>query len=522
MRSRFMNNLTNNPPALVDGAAVIFLLAISFYIFLRAYILSITHDEALTVISQGTTSYLNIFLYKKGIPANNHLINSLLVRFVIGLFGYNEFFIRISGLIGGLLYFIFTYKLTRKLFFRTILFPLSLSLLVLNPYILDFFSLARGYGLSLGFMMASLFYFFDYYQKNYPQYTSKIIMSFVLMALAVISNFSFLNVFVSLIGAYLIIEFIVAFPSLKKMLSLDALNDNLKKELLYIVTITIALALLIFYPLRKMAKTNEFYGGNIGFWHDTGTSLIKASIYKKEYIPLIFIHFFIIIIILFLFIDLITIILYKENLDSSDKGLIIISSIIILTGSSIVFQNILIGTPFLTLRTAICFIPLFTLLVFILWKSLLKNKFKNLWFFENAFIFICGAIILFHYISCINLSHTYDWRYDASTKNAMHQIFAMEKGKDSGKDIITIGATWSLVPSIDFYILKHRGSYKFIVPKGQYTLGPDRLDDYYYVLACDKKILNKYHAILLDHYTLSNTYLGMSKFLKQFVVNGKS
>ena len=169
MRSLLLKKPQNASWSFINGAAIIFLLAVSLYIVVRASVLSITHDEALTVIYQGTKSYLDIFLYKKGNHPNNQLINSLLMRFGIGVFGYKDIVIRIAGLIGGLLYIVWAYKLSRKLFSRTFLFPLSLSLLILNPYVLDFFSLARGYSLALGFLIISLLFFFNRYEDKEPK-----------------------------------------------------------------------------------------------------------------------------------------------------------------------------------------------------------------------------------------------------------------------------------------------------------------------------------------------------------------
>lgn len=503
--------------SLVNFIAILLLLTIGVYIVVRAYLLSMTHDEALTILSQGSQSYLNILLYNKGIRANNHLINSLLVRFVIGIVGYKDFFIRLAGLLGGCVYIFGAYKLSQKLFSGTWLFILSLVLLILNPYVLDFFSLARGYSLSSGFLIVSLLYFFNSYDSIGPEEALRYrIKSFVLMSFAVISNLSFLNVYVALIGTYFTIEFIVTYSTTEKNLSSKVLNDNVKKDLLHIFIITLGLFALIFLPLLKMAIKKQFYGGSTGFWHDTVTSLIQSSLYGKEYFNSYSVFNVFIVIIGFLFCINFAIKFYKKDpLNSSDKQLIIISSIIIMTALSIIFQNILFGTPFVTSRTAIYFIPLFTLFIFILWKSILNNALFRLRFIPNIALSFCGIISLFHYISCINLSYTYDWRYDASTKTAMHRIFAMEKDIKPGKDQITIGATWWLVPAVDYYLLQHGGQYKLVEPKGPYTLGPDGLYDYYYICECDKKILTKYHITLLDHYALSNTYLGVSSFLKQ-------
>ena len=201
-------------------------------------------------------------------------------------------------------------------------------------------------------------------------------------------------------------------------------------------------------------------------------------------------------------------------MDSYGRELIIISSIIILTALSVIFQNILLGTPFVIQRMAIYFIPLFTLFVFILWKSILNNPFFKFQIVPHLFLTFCGMLFLFHYISCLNLSHTFDWPYDASTKAAMNEIFKRGNDLKSAKDQITIGATWLLVPAINYYIVKHGGPYKFIEPRGVYTAGPDGLYDYYYLYKDDENILIKQHVTVLNYFSLSKTYLGASNNIK--------
>lgn len=62
-----------------DFPLKIFLLLIFVYFVIRAHLLSITHDEALTILSITNKSFLDILLFKTPHPANNHLLNSLSV-----------------------------------------------------------------------------------------------------------------------------------------------------------------------------------------------------------------------------------------------------------------------------------------------------------------------------------------------------------------------------------------------------------------------------------------------------------
>ena len=499
-----------------DFPVKLFLLLMFFYFVVRAYLLSITHDEALTVFSVVSNSYLHILLFKTPHPANNHLLNSLLVKFFISIFGYRELPIRLAGLLGGLLYLFAAYKLCQKLFSKTFLFYLCLLVLVLNPFVIDFFSLARGYSLALGFLMLSIFYFFNSCSAADPQKALIFrIKSFCLMSLAVISNFSFLNVYFALMGSYCIMEYIMLYSLKEKGVRVKLFNHYFLINLFYIFVITIGLSALIYLPLSEIAKYNLFYGGNTGFYHDTIGSLIKSSAYGKIYFGYItetYFGLFLLFVAMLFFINFAFIFYKKRCLSSFDKDLIVIGSIIVITVLSIVFQNTLLNTPFVLARAAIYFIPLFTLLVFVLWKAISKNGFRMI-IVPNIILVFCVIVGLLHYLSCINLSHTYDWRYDASTKTVMNYIFEMEQKISPRIDKLTIGATWWLVPAINYYLLKHGGHFKIVEPMGPETFGPDGQFDFYYLYEYDKTLLKKYNLSLLGHYTLSDTYLGVSNAL---------
>src|SRR5206468_2416472 len=72
----------------------------------------------------------------------------------------------------------------------------SFLILNLNPFLLDFFSLARGYGISIAMMMASLFFLYCYCQKK-SDFTNAL-YSLVFGALATLAHLTLLNYFFAL------------------------------------------------------------------------------------------------------------------------------------------------------------------------------------------------------------------------------------------------------------------------------------------------------------------------------------
>src|SRR5262249_38671914 len=81
------------------------------------------------------------------------VLNTLLARRAIAIFGPSELSLRLPSLFGGALYFGASFVLARDAFAAGPWFLLAIALLSLNPFLLDLTCAARGYGLALGFML---------------------------------------------------------------------------------------------------------------------------------------------------------------------------------------------------------------------------------------------------------------------------------------------------------------------------------------------------------------------------------
>jgi hypothetical protein len=177
------------------------------YVAVRAWRLSLTFDEAETFLSYIRAPLLSVFNVA---TANNHLLNTWLVRLCAAVGGSGEFVLRLPNLLSYAFYLWFSIKIVRTYIPRAFLIPAFL-LLNLNPYLLDFFSLCRGYGLSLGLLLGSLFYFLEFLRPRpepFPGRTRLLAKSLGLCAFAVLANFSVLNVFLGLVAWALVIMFL--------------------------------------------------------------------------------------------------------------------------------------------------------------------------------------------------------------------------------------------------------------------------------------------------------------------------
>ncbi|MFT7344594.1 MAG: putative membrane protein, partial [Lentimonas sp.] len=168
-----------------------FFLVVFSYVIYRAYTLSFTHDESLSYfINHGWVDIQN--------TANNHWLNTWLMKVFEGVFGSSEFALRLPNVLAFIPYFLGVIWFSRQMNNGLFVFGF-LSLFLLNPFLIEYFSLARGYGISLGFTMISLVCFMKLISEN--ENGGRFIRTFFLllfsMSGALLANFTFINFYIA-------------------------------------------------------------------------------------------------------------------------------------------------------------------------------------------------------------------------------------------------------------------------------------------------------------------------------------
>jgi hypothetical protein len=88
--------------------------------------------------------------------SDNHVLNSLLMRFAAMIFGVSTLAVRLPALLGAMIYIGSAVYLCLLLTSRRVLQLLLFTCLVCNPMILDYLVAARGYSLAVGFLLTAL------------------------------------------------------------------------------------------------------------------------------------------------------------------------------------------------------------------------------------------------------------------------------------------------------------------------------------------------------------------------------
>ncbi|MBL4755183.1 MAG: hypothetical protein JKY52_16510, partial [Flavobacteriales bacterium] len=146
----------------VSSLTVVIGTVIFLYLLTKSSVSSFTHDESFTYLHFCHNSFMDIISYKNWY-SNNHLLNSLFMKYSEQLFGSSEIALRLPNLLLLLVYMVYGHLLFRRT--SQLLAVAVFVLLCTNILLIDLFGLARGYGMSCGFMLMSLYHFMQSFNE---------------------------------------------------------------------------------------------------------------------------------------------------------------------------------------------------------------------------------------------------------------------------------------------------------------------------------------------------------------------
>ncbi len=484
----FINSLSKIIPILI----ILLAFSMSFW---RAINLSIAHDEALTeniFVPQPYSYILGFTGSINGVYANNHPLNTALMKLSSSLFGISEISTRLPALVGQLIYLVAGYILVSLLFSQWWKKSIAMSFLAFHPFLIDYFSAARGYALSLGLLALGIAMIAYSVRSPIGRNYKWSEIGLLLSSLAATNNLNFIHAFLALTICHLCV-------------TLRTQRRN--RVFLFSRGLIIALIPPILVYVRNFWKaytTGAFYvGGQEGFWKDTLPSLINITTYHFD--PNISYQ---ILKIIFLFIVGVGIwVVYKAHKPVP----VFYTSVFFLTMVSVYFSFEIAHVEVVVERGAIYLIFLFSIFILSVWNSL-EIGFKN-----RVWSVLLIGIILFitgYYLTNIQFSYYYTWPYDRHTKEAFSTI--INDYKNSGRTgKITIGATWLFEPSLNFYRIENNDN--FVEPITRATTNESYT--YYYLLGDFvnagqvenmEEIKEKYNLKILEHFNDTNSFVLVS------------
>ena len=463
-----------------------------FYTAYRAYAIPFTIDECNTLRKYVHASIADIWSCKP-LSANNHIFNSLLMKLSGALFGNSPVAYRLPNLLAHLVYLVSGIKILLY-FKRPLLIFTGFLLLNLNPFLLDFFSLARGYGLSMACFLASTYCFLLFFEKRKTVYA---VCSFIWMSTGVLANFSLINFFSSLWILYLLVLFSEADND--RFFSINNFWKILKSAFIPFV-VSLVLCKAIYVTLWKLQNAGElYYGGDTGFWSDTITSLTMRFFYFNTFADNLRRPFMLLVAGLTISAAWFCVTDFFRSRAKAIHPFLLFTTLLLSALFISVAQYHLLGVRFPFGRTALCFVPAFALMVIFFCNVLYTKQYKKI---ANALLVLLSAGILLNFAAACNLRYCYEWRFDAAAVQVINDIEKDMLNSRGHLEKIKLGVTWPLGPAIRYYWQKNNILWIDTVVT---DLNHMKFDYHYVCPAYGQRALED--SVLIQKYTVSNTYL---------------
>lgn len=446
---------------------LIFSALIFSYVLVRAYVLSITWDEAYTYIEFARNGKIILDKYEL-MSANNHILNTALMILFTKAFGVSEIVMRIPSLIALLLFLFYAAKLVKN-FHNSWLSITAFLVITVNPYLLDFFCVARGYGLSIGLMMCSIYYFYLLHVKE--KKIRSAFLSVFFACLAVLANFVLLNYGVVLFGLIALLFFYNA------LLTGGSAKEKTALVIKGLALPAILMLLLFLFVVPVAIQLKEagalFFGGERGFWSDTISTITDRCFYEMGYnywLQRLAKGF-----VFLVLAGAVVFVTAKITVKKLKGNALFLASLLLLTGLcclSTIVQHKLMDTPYLLDRTALFLVVLFDLVFVFFIAEFSKEK-----PFAAIFVHASAVVLIVHFCLAFNLRYVLEWNQDADTKEMLSDLEKI-KVVPEGKETVSIGIPLIFDPAINFYREKNDLTWLNTVWRNETT---NPLQDYFFL-----------------------------------------
>lgn len=421
---------------LVVGLLVLVSIGLLAYSGARAVRLSFTHDES------NTFDLLEGNLHWKTLAAH-HPLNTLLMRGMREWFGPTEASLRFPNVVAHALYLVTGLLLLRKTRHPAAM-ALGFAICNLNPFLLDFFGLARGYGLALGLSMAALWLLALARERaGLPGRALLLFASLACASLADLGNYTWLNLHLPLLGAAVVVLLV---DGERFAWRLD--RATLAATIALVVANGIFIRNLV-VRIRALQAAGQLYArGEIGFLPDTVGSSLTCYFYDIVYPAGVARAAFLLVVI-----GVPALIFAMANRVRRTRHVSFASLLALTTAVAIavpIFEHLLLKAPYPNERIALYYFPLLGVFATAAFDELLGSARRGARAPLRGLALLLTALMGAHFAKTANLGHTLTWRYDARTKDAMREIerYYRERGP-SGQ--VRVGNAWIFQPSMDYY-----------------------------------------------------------------------
>jgi hypothetical protein len=435
----------------------------------------ITHDEALTYHGFVAVPFHRLVTH---FDTNNHLVNTLGCRLTTSLLGVSEIAMRLPSLAGGLAYLTAVFLLCRAAFGRGLLFLAAVALLSLNPFVLDYLSIARGYGLALGFLFWGIYHLDQFlgdeaWRPGHPDRRRRLVGGAVCLALAVYSNLTFVIIAASLAATFLAITCERGWTELDARGRLELLR-SLHRQFLRPGLVVFGILAVTLYKARPSAfyvgedslaaSLRGMVAASAAHHHFAWPCNSDSSSYQRLIDALatwgvgstIFVA---------VIVGATTAwrVLQRKPDTRTPTGA---QRLLLLAGVSLVLSCVLLLAAHLVLgmkypheRTGIYLVPIFFLVAVAVVRITWRGQWPGRLAAVPGFALLAALVLLF--ASQLSPGAYREWRYDCTSRQVFDLVAASSRCRPG--ETVRVGCFWIYAPSLEFYRAARRADWLNIV-----------------------------------------------------------
>ena len=418
----------------------------------RAAALSVTCDEASTynwfLVAPG--SYFNY-------DANNHLLNTLLIKGVLAVFPATAFTLRLPAILGTALFLAALFALMKRLNPGPIGSLLAGGVILLNPLILDFLSLARGYGLAMGLLCAGMAWVTAAFAGERRGESSRPawMAASLSLALSVAASLSFLFIAAGVAATAVSLQLVASQDRSRAMRMLAAW---------FLLPGALA-ALLIHVPIYTQLRLEKFYAGHPGagdalmdLWRASFQAERSAAVALRQPLPAgppwmggaLEAGFALFLILVGWRLASMLRALRRGGREFSEAAGVaaLASGALVFNAAGFIVAHAVVGLKYPPDRAALYVIPLgMVAIAGMIVPSPGSGRARGTLAGLASLVLIAVFLCNWHW------SYFRSWRYDAGSRRIFDRIVAENGGRPP--DQFKVGGTWWYDASMTFYRLTH-------------------------------------------------------------------
>jgi hypothetical protein len=469
-------------PALLVAAAALLLAYTAF----RAAVLAMTYDEAWSVTLLRQSAW-DLVTFRQA-EINNHALNTLLMKAARRLLGPHTLTYRLPNVAAHALYLAASLALVRRM--RPAVAAAAFALLNLNPFLLDFFSLARGYGLAAGLALCGVACLDRALERPGRAWETAAVGC---LALATLANLSLLHALAAAQGV------VVLLAAERRALVRDAWPSLL---------VTTGLAAALLPSFRRLEAAGQLvWGGTDGFWRDTVGSLARTFLYRdapgRTAAALT-----VLVGMLVAALAGTALAAWRRHGSSLPRTPALVFFLLLcLPALSTTVLHHLAGSRFLTERTALLFVPLFGVAVAHAAAIWAEGRWGRA---ARAGLVAAALLLAAHAARSGNARYTFTWRHGADVTEVVRLM--EDEHRRSGTPV-SLMVSWPFKMPIRYYA-RQRDLGWLTVEVLEYDLD-DRARDFYYLLGgahdlghpVDRAFLDAHRGWIVRSFPVSGSHL---------------